>query len=454
MTVQPESEKKLTEAERRKQEAEERKQEAEADQAAETVEETRQKTEKLRIENEKLKAELEEWKERESERTAEARAKQEEARAKQDEARGKQEELQQMIEGLRLKNQESERAALKDLVPDLTGVDRGSTTAETTLFDALLNGRALDDAARKVAVQVTGHFRNAAQPVKIVVTTDLDLAARDARYLAVREHLKQLELEVVTVLGQRPGQRQLLAPSGLGAVAVGLAKLLPGLLSLVSAKRVLKTSTSTPDADIVLMAVAGAIAPSEKVTPVVVEKTRLLTESGAVGTAWNEYEYALRRLEEAIAEEKTAQSESKQEGEDPRKSWLESATTTLTAGRAAASALTALPEGGSLSLLAQASLQEVLHDEKLGGLLVLKAGTASATQLIDDRPLLFDDPLSVVSTATIAYLLISPTEGSRVLAGGLAHGIAQLTGSIGSRLDVVIGSPDGESTNPQLKYIP
>jgi len=359
-----------------------------------------------------------------------------------------------MIEGLRLKNQESERAALKDLVPDLTGVDRGSTTAETTLFDALLNGRALDDAARKVAAQVTGHFKNAAQPVKIVVTTDLDLAARDARYLAVREHLEQLKLEVVTVLGQRPGQRQLLAPSGLGAVAVGLAKLLPGLLSLVSAKRVLKTSTSTPDADIVLMAVAGAIAPSEKVTPVVVEKTRLLTESGAVGTAWNEYEYALRRLEEAIAEEKTAQSESKQEGEDPRKSWLESATTTLTAGRAAASALTALPEGGSLSLLAQASLQEVLHDEKLGGLLVLKAGTASATQLIDDRPLLFDDPLSVVSTATIAYLLISPTEESKVLAGGLAHGIAQLTGSIGSRLDVVIGSPGGESTNPQLKYIP
>lgn len=440
MTVQPKSEKKLTEAEKRKQEAE-------ADQAAETVEETRQKTEKLRIENEKLKAELEEWKERESERTAEARAKQEEAR-------GKQEELQQTIEGLRLKNQESERAALKDLVPDLTGVDRGSTTAETTLFDALLNGRALDDAARKVAAQVTGHFRNAAQPVKIVVTTDLDLAARDARYLAVREHLEQLKLEVVTVLGQRPGQRQLLAPSGLGAVAVGLAKLLPGLLSLVSAKRVLKTSTSTPDADIVLMAVAGAIAPSEKVTPVVVEKTRLLTVSGTVGTAWNEYEDSLRRLEEAIAEEKTAQAESKQEGEDSRKSWLESATTTLTAGRAAASALTALPEGGSLSLLAQASLQEVLRDEKLGGLLVLKAGAASATQLIDDRPLLFDDPLSVVSTATIAYLLISPTEESKVLAGGLAHGIAQLTGSIGSRLDVVIGSPGGESTNPQLKYIP
>ena len=176
MTVQPESETKLTEAEKRKQQAE-------ADQAAETVEEIRQKTEKLRIENEKLKAELEEWKERESERTAEARAKQEEARAKQDEARGKQEELQQTIEGLRLKNQESERAALKDLVPDLTGVDRGSTTAETTLFDALLNGRALDDAARKVAAQVTGHFRNAAKPVKIVVTTDLDLAVRDARYL-------------------------------------------------------------------------------------------------------------------------------------------------------------------------------------------------------------------------------------------------------------------------------
>lgn len=396
MTVQPESEKQLTETEKRRQEAE-------ADQAAATAEETRRKAEKLRIENEKLRAELEEWKERESERTAEARA--------------KQDELAQTIEGLRLKNEESERAALKDLVPDLTGVDRGSTTSAEapTLFAALLGGQALDDAAAKVAARVERHFRDSPAAVKLVVATDLELAARDARYLAVREHVKQLSLEVASVLAARPGSdRRGAVPLGLGDAAVGLAKLLPGLLSLVSAKRTLTTSTSSPDGDVVMMAVAGALAASTKVTPVVVEKTRLLTGSGEVGESWNRFEQALLDLEEAIAEEKSAQAAGAEDVEGTRKAWLESATTTLTAGRAAAAALTAIPQGGSVSLLAQAALQEALHDHNLGGLLVLKAGAASATQLLDDRPLLFDDPLSVVSTATIAYLLISPTQDSKV----------------------------------------
>jgi len=68
---------------------------------------------------------------------------------------------------------------------------------------------------------------------------------------------------------------------------------------------------------------------------------------------------------------------------------------------------------------------------------------------VDDRPLFFADPISVVSTATIAYLLISTKDDSRVLVGGLAHGVAQFAGKVGSRLVVPAeagpGGAGGES---------
>jgi len=431
---------------------EKRKQEAEADQAAALAERTR-------LENQKASAELEEWKKRGSERDAEAQAKQKELRLKNDE--------------LRLKNEELERTAIKDVVPDLKGVERGSTTVpDSTVFDALLGGRAVQHAAAEVVKALEVHVTKAREaakdsgvpdtqqqpptPVRFVVTTDLELAARDARYLSVVEQLDRLVSDVATTLRARPGAhgdvtRAVLESLGLPAAAVGLAKLLPGLLSLTSANRKLTTSTSKLDDDVAMMAVAGALAASGFAT-VVVEKTRLMTGTGAVGTAWGSLEKGIRDLDAGITDEEAA-IESAPEGTDMERNaaWLEVAKPLLTACKATATALTTVPEGSVLSVLAQATLQEALHDPALGGVLVLKAGAASATQLVDDRPLFFADPISVVSTATIAYLLISTKDDSRVLVGGLAHGVAQFAGKLGSRL---VGPGDSEARGQDREEAP
>ena len=425
MTDQPDSEKAqdLTEAQ-------ERKQDAEADLAE--------------VEHEKARAELEEWKRRASERDREARAK---------------------LEELRLKNEDLERAAVKAAVPDLSKVERGSTTvpSDSTLFGALLGGRALEDAAENLVKKVVGRPESGGggtdQEVRFVVTTDLELAARDARYLAVVEQLKRLTATIGDVLRARPGAvdrtRAVAGPAGAG-VAAGLAQLLPGLLSLFSAKRTLTTSASTPDADVTLMAVAGALAASGCAT-VIVDKTRLLTGAGEVEQAWASLEAGIQKLDEAIAAEEKV-IERAAEGADTGESedWLDAARSLATTSTAAATALTAIPEGGQLSPLAQATLQEALHDPELGGVLVVKAGAASATQLVDDRPLRFGDPVSVISTVTIAYLVIDP-EDSHVVVGGLAHGVAQIAGKIGDWLELPAeAEPDEAGTTREelLKMYP
>ena len=77
-----------------------------------------------------------------------------------------------------LANEASERDALKDLVPDLGEVDRGSVSAAegATILQTLLGGRALQDAARKLIPVVKG-ASGLGDNFKVLVTTDLDLAA-------------------------------------------------------------------------------------------------------------------------------------------------------------------------------------------------------------------------------------------------------------------------------------
>lgn len=75
---------------------------------------------------------------------------------------------------------DAQRAAMKDYIPDLSKFDRGSLTSsdqKATLFQSLVGGRALEDAAAKVAKAVKAAMPNNA---KVYVTTSHDFAARDA----------------------------------------------------------------------------------------------------------------------------------------------------------------------------------------------------------------------------------------------------------------------------------
>lgn len=351
--------------------------------------------ESAELDRDKKKLELEEWKQRGAQRDAEADA--------------------------------SIRTAAKDMTPDLSGVDRGSTTLPEsgTIFQALLGGRALQDAASEVARSVKS---TCGDNYRVLVTTDLDLAARDAPHLTAIAQLERLQRLIVDFL--KPPLAlgyQIVAPLTATKIATAAAKLLPGLISLISAKRTISTSSGTVDDATAMIAVAGALALADPGAVVVVDQARLLTEGGAV-QAWTELDASSRDLGTNL--------ENLENQQDHDKDRLAAGKKLLDTVRAALTAMTEPSAGGGPSALATATLQEALHGDEFQAVLIIKGGAASATQLVDDRPLRFADPLSIVSTATIAYLLIRHRDESKVRAGGLAHGAAQIRGKIGDWLEL------------------
>ncbi len=337
------------------------------------------------------------------------------------------------LEASLLTNAEAQRAAVKDLVPDLTKVERGSTTVpeSSTLFGALLASRALEDAAGKLMRVVKRS--SLGDNYRVLVTTELDLASRDADYSVVMEQLKLLRRLVDRFTGESPaeaGAASADAAFGPAAAATSVvsaaAQLLPGLLSLISAKRSVTTSTSSLDDDLVMIAVAGALAGADAGGLVVAEKAHLNDSVAEPHTSWATLQAACRELDGHIRrlEDKPT----------PDTARIAEGKALLKNCEAALTAMITVPAGGKASPLALAAMQDAIHSDRFGGVLVVKGGAASATQLVDDRPLRFGDALSIVSTATIAYLLIDHRNGGRVLSGGLAHGVAQAHGKIGSTL--------------------
>lgn len=354
------------------------------------------------IDAEKKQAEFDEWKELSAQRMAD--------------------EAQKSLD-LKLKNDEAQRTALKDMVPDLGSVTPGSLSVPDSkiAFDGLLSGQAIEDAAHQLIGVVKGAFPNGS----VLVTTDLELAKRDASLVSL-----QAQLEDVADLLDRFDEpapapaRGTNAFMGVASAAVMLAKLIPGVLSLISAKRTLSVTSSTVDDTTALMAVAGKIAGADSQATIVVEPTRLLDTSSGVYQAWAVLEQTCQLVEGKLNDIPDTNPK-KVEG-----------TALLRSCRDILTTAAATPDGGGYSALAGAAMQEVLHSDRFQGILIVKGNAASSTQLTSDRPLAFGDPINVVSTATISYLLIDHRQGSRVRAGGLALGTAQFTGKLGSKLEV------------------
>lgn len=365
---------------------------------------------------EKKKAELEEWKAASQRRTKDAQA---------------------TLEATLLKNAEAQRAAAKDLVPDLSKVDRGSTTVpeSSTMFEALLAGRALQDAASKLICAVKGD-KGLGADYQVLVTTELDLTSRDADYVTMLEQLKLLRGLVDRFMKpDAEGAEAAFGPGAAMSVAAAAAQVVPGLLSLLSAKRSVTSSSSSLDDHLVLMAVAGALAGADAKGLVVVEKAHLVDSEGEPHTSWAALRVALGELEDFIGQ---------LEGEEkPDAERIANGKALLKSCQAASTAMVIVPEGANASPLAIASIQDAIHSDRFGGVLVVKGGAASATQLVNDRPLLLKDTVSIVSTATIAFLLINHRDGGRVLNGGLVHGMAQLRGKVGENLSVFLENSRG-----------
>ncbi len=319
-------------------------------------------------------------------------------------------------------NADGGRTALKDLVPDLTKVVAGTTTVpdSATMFDALLAGQALQRSATTLASKVWERPLFATGKT-LLVTTDLDLAARDGQRHAIVELLGDLGARID---GHRARHRNL-ALVGAGAAAV--AAIIPGLLSLMSPRNSVSLSSSTTDDTVAMLAVAGALAAVDG-SRVVLDKARFVSANpGPVRTAWNGVHQAVADLQRDLEVERSSDA--------PDTEWLADGDQLLEACRTGLAVLTEIPSGASTSPLASAEMQDVLRSEEFAAILVVKGGAASATQLIEDRRFK-SDKLTILSTASIAYVLIDHRDGCRVDLAGLVHGSRTFNSTIGSAGDL------------------
>lgn len=365
---------------------------------------------KAKAEAAKLEYELEELKAGRAARDAEARA--------------KSEQLDLENEERRLKNAEAVRTAWKDAVPDLGAFSRGQTTVkdDTVMSSALLSTRALEDAASDLALIIT---QKVTGTMSVVVTTDPDLISRVARYRQTVDHIETLKRLVDSV----DGPVRQLGPAAVAGIAAAAAKLLPGLLSLISANRSVVSKDLTQDETTVAMAVAGALLAKERDLHVRLDKTRLLPTESPLMTAWNGFRTATFELIAKLALERSKADDQKDVD------WIAQAQSVVAIAQEALTGMTSVPQGATASPLVGATVEEFLVDSTSKYVLVVRPAGSSATQLVSDRPLAMKDPIHVTATAAISFTLID-LGSSRVVFAGVKTGKSELVGSIGSKLRV------------------
>lgn len=387
---------------------------------------------------------------------------------------------------------EARRARLTGLLPDLSKVDRGETTVEgeQPMFGSVLAAEAADRAGFTIKEEVG---RVVKRPARILITTDPDLASSDAAYLdvsngvealidaadeamgAVAEEIADEEIaderfdKVLTLTGP--------VEAAMGAVAAAV----PAVLSLFSAKRSLSTFAVTVDDVTATAAVAGKLADLDDVKVQLDDfrtvpqgplaaRVRALQDKRhdlferKVTLDQERAKHARERaaLDERIKALDATADEARAEGKQPAAETLDeirkvtaardevaaleqTAATRLAvvqdvldAVETFSTAVTGVPEGAKRSALTAACLREQLRgagDEAFTDVLLIKATAGSATQLLDDRPLLFEDKLTVIAGMNVSWVLLDPAT-NYVKTAGTATATAKITGNVGGTIEI------------------
>lgn len=398
------------------------------------------------------------------------------------------------------------REQVKAMVPDLSAVKASTveTKDATPMWGGLLAFGALKEVASDVVDSIASHLNGSS---RVLVTSESDLASADAVYGDVHENLDRLELAAKTVLDDTTPSRK--GPSGqtledvlsaladsadvrrvtsssAGSVAVesgvlplgrgagvasvvapaatalvspgaallgGLADVLPGVLSLFSAHRVVSTGKVDVGDLAAAAAVAGALVDAKN-GPAVVHDTLRLASPGATykkvaALAGKQRLLLERKLELAseqaalkaeLAEAKAAPSPSEKEVGRLTEAATVAATrlgivkTTLDAIDTYMAAIRTVPKGGKTSFLTTAALHDGLHgsEPSITHVLLVKAHGGKAQEDLDDRPLFFDDKFSTFADISITYMLME-TRGSAIVAAATVTRVAGAHGKVGSR---------------------
>jgi hypothetical protein len=380
---------------------------------------------------------------------------------------------------------DADRARLTALIPDLTSVSREETTLTTQepVVSSVLAHRALRDAATSVYDQVKDFLGDEGI---ILLTSDADLATSDAAHAEVKAGIDQLIaaadkllLEVPEVekapKAEVPTKETPLAPLG------ALAAAIPSVLSLMSAHRSISTHAASIDDTAALAAVAGTLSDAK----VQLDDFRLVPKGDIADHASRLQEQRSQLLarkirreqtkaqsgmrrgvsEERIRELNTQLDRAREKGGELPKDILKEikeekdqrdaaslaekeaavqaqvVDSALTIIDAFLTRLTMVPAGARRSPLAAAALREQLHktvDPRVSRVLLIKAAAGSVAQLLNDRPLWFEDKFSMIGSVSLSYVLID-TSDSLVKVAGQASGSANIAGSIGKDFSLTAG---------------
>jgi hypothetical protein len=319
------------------------------------------------------------------------------------------------------------------------------TGADQPLFTSLLATRALEKAAREVALNlwpggtpITGAW---------VLTTDETLVDRLAVYDAVHRQLEVLinQLEIVNESAPPPplvaseGELELefvpdpeTSAESVGVVVAdavaAMSKVEPALHGLISANRSISPAESAPDAYVTLLAVVGEIRSWKKPPPVLIDETRLLRGRTDIERRFAEIESAVHELSRLLASNATRTDEA-------TVTWAKGAKTTFELARAAVTALSTVAVGSTVSPLMAAASQAIFAETRVSHVIVIKPAGAATTRLVDDRPPPLKDPVQIVTSASIAFATIDAAT-SQVIRAGVKTGESWLVGKAGAGFQV------------------
>jgi hypothetical protein len=324
------------------------------------------------------------------------------------------------------------QAQIAALIPDFSKVSESKldVKGDQTLFGAAMAQRALDAVAADLAKTIVTSLTSAGA-IRLLVTSDTDLATSDGAYVDVTTSLNGLLDAAKELLPQAPAQARAAAPRPAFAAAPlagAIAGALPALLSLFSADRTIQSATTTVSDFAATAAVIGALRAAEADWTLVHDDVRTMPSGGAVATLVKNAAITHRELSARSAELKGTSANA---ADVTKLDDLAKAIDTYLG------AISAVPKGATQSQLSRAILREQLHtdEDRFTHVLVAKSNGGSLDQATDNKPLWFKDRFSVVAVISVTYLLIETPSGHAVTGATIARA-ATGHGTIGSTIQL------------------
>ncbi len=332
--------------------------------------------------------------------------------------------------------------------------------------------------------------------VRLLVTSDPDLATTDAQYQDVYTGLVDLASASDKLLDETDPEK-IETASFMPAMdlAAALASAVPDVLSLLTSHRTVGTAAVTVTDLAAASAVAGALktrAPaltvlhddfrlvptgavyeqadqlSQKRQQLGARKIQLNDKKSTVDGDLTDAQNKKKGLEDDIAKA-TSDKQAEKFRVDLDNTEKQIAALTKHSGELSlriglidgltgsidtfTTAIRTIPQGARRSPLAIAALQSVLHSQepdKVTHVLLVKGEGGQAAQVTENRPLWFEDKFSTLADVSVTHILINLPD-SAIVASGTTTSTAAARGTIGGDFEVKVETTKDDVRTPSIR---